>query len=226
LLLPEKIDLAQYLGQKDEVFTGKENNLYGFPDVRIWGWTDNGKVAYSIDRSLEGRGGYFCQFVIFDFVTDTIVFNIDIDSWDYLEEYKDQEKDIQYLYNQHKEKISKVLIQYKINERKNDFLPLPIKINNTAYTCRLDLEHYHESEYFNRDEVDKYKIVVGKNNKSKIVTETSARGNGTLNVYLCGYFISSSADRVLIVAAEERWGFEGTELFYKFFGCHLERGFN
>ena len=228
--LPEKIDLAQYLSQGDSAFIANGNVRYGFPDVRIWGWADSGKVAYSIDRIVEGRGGYFSQFVIFDFVSDTIDFRIDFDSEDYIDSedynYSDPEKDIQYIYNQHKENISKALDKYKIIAKKNNFLPLPIKIKSTEYSCRLDLEQYVETEYFNREEVGKYKVVVGKNNKSKIVTETSTRGTETLYVYLCGYFLSPSGDRALIAVAEERWGFEGTELYYKFFGCHLERGFN
>jgi hypothetical protein len=60
-----------------------QSALYGFPDARIWGWSNNGKVAYSIERQIDGKGGQKIDFFIFDLIPDSIVFELLMDSFDH-----------------------------------------------------------------------------------------------------------------------------------------------
>jgi hypothetical protein len=46
-----------------------------------------------------------------------------------------------------------------------------------------------------------------------------------MNVVIYGYFISPFEDRVLIVAGEYVWGFEGYDVRKFLIGCHLSTGF-
>ena len=69
-----------------------------------------------------------------------------------------------------------------------------------------------------------YKITAKTNNsKTKIITN---RTNITAdNVYICGYFQSPFENRIALIIAEEKYVFEGNELFYDFIGCLTNVGF-
>ena len=74
---PVKTNLFQYS------VSVSQRHLYGFPDTRIWGWSKNGKIAYSIETEIEGRGGQKIDFIIFDTVSDKRVFELKMDSFDH-----------------------------------------------------------------------------------------------------------------------------------------------
>ncbi len=59
----------------------------------------------------------------------------------------------------------------------------------------------------------------------KVKTAKKSSDVKALAVYASGYFASPYEDRVAIVTAEERFVFEGTELFYSISGCSLKVGF-
>jgi hypothetical protein len=221
--LPAKINLFQYVVPKDAVYDYSHpyNDIYGFPDARIWGWSANGKIAYSTERSIEGRGGVAVHFLIFDLVTDEIDFEIKIDSNDY-DIDDSNENTIIYLYNLNRENIVNAINRNKIIDKASIYLPLPAKIKNADYSCHSNIKYETEPEFY--DKIKDYSIIVSRNNKSKIVK--TATDVEALSVYVCGYLQSPFEDRILIVTAEEKWGFEGSELYYYFVGCHLERGFN
>jgi hypothetical protein len=48
--------------------------------VRVWGWSRNGKLAYSVDKFIEGRGGIITTAVILNFVDNRIIWEQSIDS--------------------------------------------------------------------------------------------------------------------------------------------------
>ncbi|MHC6203007.1 hypothetical protein ACYULU_07420 [Breznakiellaceae bacterium SP9] len=221
--VPEKIDFFQYIVPKGIIYDYSHpyNGIYGFPDVRIWGWSTNGKVAYSIERNREGRGGMSIHFIIFDLVSDTIDFEINIDSNDYTIDDID-ENTAAYLYTLNKKNILNAINKYKIIYKENRYLPLPARIKNVDYSCYSNIEYENEPEFY--DKIREYSIIVSRNNKNKIVK--TAINVEAIAVYICGYIKSPFEDRILIVTAEEKQGFEGSELYYYFVGCHLERGFN
>jgi hypothetical protein len=76
--LPARIDLSQYLVPGPNV-----KPVFGNPMARIWGWSTTGKVAYSIERHIDGRGGQIIDFVIFNLMTDKTDLNLKIDSFDF-----------------------------------------------------------------------------------------------------------------------------------------------
>jgi len=182
---------------------------YEFPTVRIWGWSATGKIAYSVEREMAGIGGKIIEFNVFDTVTDEVVSNFAIDS-----------------YTEDRVSITNALRANDIVEGEISFQPFPIRKNNMEYTCSLTNISYSADNYgFFNDNVSKYSVVVTTNGKSKTVN-TFSGGALTRKVYICGYILSPFENRALVVLAEERFVFEGTELFYVFAGCHLGTGFN
>ena len=183
--------------------------IYEFPTVRIWGWSANGKIAYSVEREMAGIGGQIIEFNVFDAVSDELVSNFAIDS-----------------YEQDRISITNALRANNIVEGEISFQPFPIRKNNMEYICSItNITHQADDYGFFNDNVTKYSVVVTANGKSKTLN-TFAGGGLTRQVYVCGYILSPFENRALVVLAEERFVFEGTELFYVFCGCHLGVGFN
>ena len=199
--IPAPVNLFQY-----SVSSGA---IYEFPTVRIWGWSATGKVAYSVEREAAGIGGQIIEFNVFDAVTDETISNFNIESF---------ETD--------RLSITNAMKTNNIVQGETGFQPFPIKRNNMEYSCSItNVEHSADDHGFFKDNITKYTVVVTANGKSKTI---NTFGGGALarKVYICGYILSPFENRALIVLAEERFVFEGTELFYIFACCHLGTGFN
>ena len=217
LVFPPKINLFQHSRPVSQ------GQLYGFPDARIWGWSNNGKVAYSIETAVEGRGGQVIDFVILDTITDKALFELRMDSFDHGE---DDDATGEALYRLYRADILNALNTHNIIQGAAVFFPFPINRNNTAYNANIAGIEYKSDEYGFFDRVvTKYNVTVTANNKTKTISVFTPVRSVTANVYICGYFLSPFENRALVVTAEEAWVFEGTELFYRFAGCHLGVGF-
>ena len=218
LVFPPKVNLFQHSRAVSQ------GQLYGFPETRIWGWSNNGKVAYSIETIVEGRGGQVIDFVIMDTVTDKTVFELRMDSFDHGE---DDGATGEALYRLYRASIINALNTHTIIRGPAAFLPFPINRNNMTYNAGIVDIQYKNDEYGFFDRVvTKYSVTVTANNRTKTISIfTPVRASVTGYVYMCGYFLSPFENRALVVTAEEAWVFEGTELFYRFAGCHLEAGF-
>ena len=213
LVFPPKINLFQYSRPVTQP------RLYGFPETRIWGWSKNGKVAYSIETMIDGRGGQVIEFVILNLISNKTVFALRMDSFDHGE---DDGATNEALYGLYRIPILNALNKQKIIRGEAEFLPFPIIKKDTTYNAGITYMKYKEDEYefFDRN-VSRYAVTVTANGKTKTnITFTPVR-NETGHVYACGYFLSPFKNRVLVVVAEEAWVFEGTELFYRFAGCNL-----
>ena len=214
LSFPPKINFFQYSSSVSGL------PLYGFPNARIWGWSNNGKVAYSIETEVEGRGGQRINFVVLDLISDDIDFELKLDSFDH-GDLTDEA-----LYNLFKTDISNALRKYSISGQRTDFLRFPIRKNDMVYESRIINVEQKKNDYAFDNVVSKYTVSVTANGKSKTIGTFSPVNTITGYVYVCGYILSPFENRALVVLAEEHWGFEGTELTYRFSGCHLGVGFN
>lgn len=221
--IPPVIDPFQYSvpGGTKYSYSAPYNDIYGFPGMRIWGWSRSGKIAYSVERNIEGRGGTLIQFIIFDTVTDTTVYELNIDSNDYTINQTPGNL-INMLYELEKTKIINAMDKNNIVQRQTDFLPLPIKSPKGEYNCFVNIEQEEFPEFYDR--IKEYRVNVSFNGKNKIIKNTT--DVEAVSVYTCGYFLSPFENRAVVIIGEERWGFEGTELFYLLSGCNLDRGFN
>jgi hypothetical protein len=216
LALPPQINLFQYVSQ---------SSPYAFPNARIWGWSNNGKVAYSIGQETGGRGGKIVDFVVFDLVSDKAVFELKMDSFNHddVDDYVEDEA----LHNLYEVRILNALKTHNIIVQTTEFSQLPIRKNNMVYNSQIINAVHKEDEYgFFENLVTKYTVEVTADDKKKIIGNFEPLVGMTGNVYVCGYILSPFENRALIVLAEEARGYEGNELRYRLSGCHLGVGFN
>ena len=220
-VLPPGIDLFQYAGSASGSL-----NMSEFPSVRIWGWSRDGKAAYSVERAVDGRGGRIIDFVIIDLITDNKVFEQRIDSFDHDDSGDDYSfEDLFFIYGHI---LSDALRSNNIVPgQRNDFLSFPFRRNNITYNSQIIDIGYINDEYgmFERV-ISRYSILVTADNRRKIISNIIPVSRVTLHTYVCGYFLSPFENRIMAVTAEEFFGFEGTTLNYRFNGCHLGVGFN
>ncbi|MDR0312900.1 MAG: hypothetical protein LBI14_04825 [Treponema sp.] len=210
---PPQINFFQY--------SKSTGSLYDFPNTRIWGWSNTGKIAYSIERHIDGRGGQIINFVVLDLITDEIVFQLNMDSFDHNDATDEA------LYDFYRATISNAFETHDIIGQRTDFLQFPIRKNNMVYNSQIINVEQKEDEYgFFENLVAKYTVEVTADNKKKIIGIFEPVSRMTSDVYVCGYVLSPFENRALIVVAEEFFAFEGNEVTYRFSGCHLGVGFN
>jgi len=217
-VIPPKINLFQYS------HSVSEHSLNSFPDTRIWGWSNNGKVAYSVERGLEGRGGQIIEFIIFDLVTDDIVFELRMDSFDVSSRGAEDEA----LYNVFKVSILNALKKYNIIQERTPFLSFPFMKNNFVYNVQITDYKYERLDglgIFGDRVISSYRLLATSNNRRKVINTFSPESNYTGYVYICGYFLSPFENRALTVIAEESMGYGGDDLTFRFAGFHLDVGF-
>jgi hypothetical protein len=191
-------------------------SVYGFQKVRIWGWSKDGKAAYSAENFLEGRGGQIIDFVILDLIDDKEVFKLSMDSFDY--NAIDEE-----LYNLSRFKILIALNKYNIIRQDSDLLYFPFKKNNVLYDCRITNVEYEGELVLGQRVVSRYSVLVTADKKSKIINNFTDGGTG---VSVSGYLLSPFENRALVVISERGVEWEGIGYTsYRFSGCHLETGF-
>ncbi len=176
--------------------------------IRLWGWSRNGKVAYSIEGEMDGTGDYYNEFFIMDMITDEIIFQFD--------------DAISYVFGppKLKEAIANTMRVHGIESVQSDFLSFPFRKDNFEYDCFVKTEYLPGSEEL-YDSPEKYDVVVSRNGKNKIIRTNS---NPTAFLFgVCGYFMSPFENRVLIVTYNHylTHGYAA----YILSGCHLGVGF-
>ena len=191
-----------------------------YSDIRILGWSKDGKVAYSNYRVHEGIE---LSVYIFDIINDKIIWrNFAYDGnaesgndfyLDFINDYK------------------KVCVQNEIEFIQTEFMNLPARHNNQ--TVNIILEKKITSLGFNQLEdlgqyggtVEGYTVIAENQGKRKVITDKNLQMYAN-DVFLCGYFISPFENRALIVIGEFAHVWEGSAVSYYLAGCHLSAGFN
>jgi hypothetical protein len=193
--LPAKLDLAGFIGKAPSC------------DVRIWGWSNTGKMAFSKEytsdaaKKLGIKDGYY----ILDITTDKIVGETQAQNG-----------------------------AHGIVYGKTELLPFPLTQDGYRYDCRTDVKFKEIDMDLSGEKpdyvttVDSYKIIVSRSDgkKKTITAETLEAGDMHLytNVKVCGYVKSPYENRIVVIAAVERTGYE-EQMEWKFNGCNLEAGF-
>jgi len=217
--LPPEVDLLKYIDvDKNNSWVG---SFIGPGIIRIWGWSKTGKIAYSIEDVGAYSGFMEVIFIIFDYVNDNTLLKIDVNALD----IDNDEAVAQDLFNHIKNKISDALKTHNITEQYAEFLPFPIKKNNTAYN--INISGFTSGEdMWGAIPITGYTVSVTAKGKTKIIMVNDY--TRASKVYVCGYFISPFENRALIVLAEQTPPeFEGDVYLYLVFsGCHLDQGFN
>jgi len=214
---PPKINLFQH--------TVSQAYFHELPYARIWGWSDEGKVAYSVDRS--NLTGQIIDFIILDLVTNNNVFELRMAQYNHHYTIRDEALYIFYA----TDILSALRIHNIINER-TDFLPFPLRANSIEYNIQIIVEYQKDQMDLGRDDVDvvsRYMVAITANDRRKIIANFDALSNvfiSVFNVYVAGYFLSPFEGKVLVVVAERFWVHSMFELRYRFIGLNLNIGLN
>jgi hypothetical protein len=213
--LPEPIDLFEYLKRPE--------GAYGFPVFRLWGWSRDGKVAWSMEREVEGRGGVTIEYVVQDLVSDEVLWNYPDDSgaWDAYDPEADG-SEAEYSYRHVAAGLREALDAFRIVQGPAKFERFPIKSAGRSYGVDIRIDQKQATDF--GEGVAAYTVRITRDDR-KAKEAKKATGAEALSVYACGYFASPYESRVAIVSAEERFVFEGTEMFYSLSGCNLKVGF-
>jgi len=210
LNFPPKVDLFQYVVS--------ESFIHNIPSARIWGFSEDGKIAFSIE-TMHPAVGQIIIFTIFDLVTNNNVFELITGQHIHGSMGRDEA-----LYNLYVTAILDALEIHNIINKNTEFLPFPFRINDIVYNIQIiNVEYEQDSSDRGFDYVvSKYTVLLTANDKERIIANINISGSTTFNVYISGFFLSPFENRVMLVVAEI--GFfhgEGRVIGYRFIGFHL-----
>jgi len=214
LSFPPKVNLFQYVVS--------ESFILNIPNARIWGFSEDGKIAFS-EEIMNSASGQIIIFTIFDLVTNNNVF--ELITGQHIHGYMVHDEA---LYNLYATSILNALEIHNIIGTETEFLPFPFRINDIVYNGQIiDVEHEQDRSDRGFDYViSKYTVLLTANDKEKIIANFNISGSTTFDVYISGFFLSPFENRAMLVVAEIGWFHgEGRVIGYKFIGFHLEEGF-
>jgi len=221
---PPPIDYFQYINFEP---------MYNHSDLRLWGWSRNSNVAYTIKKNLDPMDGNIITAVIFNTIDDIVVWQDSLNSNDYKEnEYNAA------LNNFIKSFMSRagqngIEFTQEVSPRgQADFKGLPIRNKNQIVNIIVETGNKTGDWHEVYGNIGSYRII------AEIATEFPAQNNGrrkiiyektldrpVMDVVSCGYFINPFDNRALIIVGEYEWAFEGYDVKYILIGCHLSTGF-
>jgi len=160
--------------------------IYGFPIVRIFGWSKDSKIAYSLQRNIEGRGGVITSYIIQDLINDTIVWKYDDDSFKWDIEVDNIDSITEASFSNNQSLIEAMFDKYGIIHDKSIYSNVDNLKSKGITFIQSITNNGNDSLGFKNIT---YEIIAKRNdNKQKII---ALRKNITAdNVYICGYYQS------------------------------------
>ena len=209
ILLPSVIDLFQF------------NDDYNSPfmiDYRIWGWSRDGRVAYSATGHDGGITSLY--FNIVDY------FSEDSRSVNYWENFDDfnVDDDGNHLdadgriinFNEIYRDFYNICYENGIEFIQSEYRPLPIVRNNRTHNVIVDLT----KQYMDGIEaVERYSVIADVQGERFVY---SAEEGYAYDVFLLGYFLNPFGNKALLVTGKSIFGGYITEYFI---GLDLDTGF-
>ena len=210
------------------------SNKYGCLQDKLYplGWSEDGRFAYLIERANEAVTNFTLRFLIQDMNTDQLVaeknfkaseqegYTEDNDRWTVTSVWEANRPAYQQLLDEHGIHLG----------TGTQFHPLPYQEGNTTYRFTSANEKVM-NDYSGKEVVSKHRLVAqasvqGKGQKN-ILTHTFGKYDLALATRALGVFKSPYENRVAVVDAWEKRGFEGPPnvLNLLLVGCTLEGGF-
>lgn len=208
-------------------YTKPYGPIYGFPVLRLWGWSEDGKAALSVTHEVAGRGGAEVYYAVQDMKSDEVLWTLADDTFNWENEGADVEGfDLDRIaalsYERNKKAVNEAFDSHAIQAKTGTLLPFPLEWKGAAYTPKISIVKEKDPRFY--DDIASYTVSLarrgGKTKKIASVDDTQSQ-----RIYVCGGIMNPFEDRVAVVVAEERFVFEGTELFYSLVGCDLTKGF-
>jgi hypothetical protein len=213
--LPPVIKLYQYSEEKYDTY---EKNF------RIWGWSKNGRVAYTYDVFESGTKETYA--LIFDFVQDKKIWSKGSEwgDWNGTGDDEGLPRDEGFY-----QAFRNACIENGIEFVQAKYRKLPIVHNNKTYNVVVDMDKRELNPLLGDPDIggtdllvaDSYRIMVDTDGKRKVVHNAKTE-YPYYNIFPLGYFLSPFENRALLVMGKhEVGGYNPTS----FVGCDLDRGF-
>lgn len=208
----DEIDLKRMQIHPVEHLVTEENRMYphGYEKPLIYniGFSQDGKFAYGIFDTDDGRGGYESRFYIMDLVTDQCV---------WCKTYMDEEANLA--------EVDKAMKSYGIEYVKTKFETLPIKISGDSFDFsvkRVQLEAENEEDnWFTKAN---FTVTAIKNGNLKKVLG-GEEGVYSYDTIVCGIIKNPYEDRVVVIVGNQEPIFEGAQYNYYLYGCDLSSNY-
>jgi hypothetical protein len=202
-------------------------------NLRMWGWSPAGLVAYSLDEYF--RGDFIgVEFVIMNSKNGKILFSKDmqlentpdISDWD--SEAKAYVLDVFFdkileasmsLYKQHGATISAALKKYDIRSNKSPLLTFPLQLDDASYNAILveGEKGLHDRSLFIQKTDG-----MGKLSQKLLDKQTYEDNQYMTDRNIVGYFPSPFENRILIVEVAEHSPFDLYGIIYELCGTELK----
>lgn len=202
-------------------------SIYGFPVLRLWGWSPDGKIAWSTVSAVAGRGGFLVRYGVQNMKTDEALWSLDDDTFNWENEGAEVEgKELDEIaalsFAKNKETLAREFEKHAIKGEVNPLEAFPLEWTGGSYSPGLSIEDKEDPEFW--DKIAGYTLSLAKKN-GKTKKLASFDDVVAVDVHVFAYTLSPLEDRIAVVVAEERFVLEGTELFYSLVGCDMTRGF-
>ena len=194
--------------------------------VMIWGWSLDGKVAFSTDNTMSEFSPH-SNFVVFDLISNNVVFESRMDF--FLHEVEDSgiwdtdwNRDT-VLFDSNITIILNALETYGIIDKQSELLRFPLTRDGIVYDIQvIDIEHGDDSLDHS---ILSYSLLITTNNKKNVIDNLIPPPRGLVGeVFVAGYFLSPFENRIVIVVAELSW-FQHGHRGLRFISSYLESDF-
>lgn len=187
-------------------------------ELYVLGWSKNARLAFFENRFIDGRGGFDLIFTILDLIEDKMICYKNFSAYD------EKGLSLKECLAKNACFIDRELKKYGIVIAAPVFCELPAysTTDNEPVNFSVTVKDDTIGEYGLRQM--SYDIVAVKNKKQKTVAQVSDE--------ICdaamptGYLKSPYENRIALLLAYSQYVFEGSEIFLRFYGCHLDGGFS
>ncbi|MBQ9630046.1 MAG: hypothetical protein IJR49_00460 [Treponema sp.] len=209
----QEINPIKYIVEKFNLT--QMNSIYAHSKLYVLGFSQTGKIAYIEAQNFEGVGEFIFLFYIQDLVSDKIFYHFSKAESE-LEYGKQSVKDFLVA---NSEEFDKVITQHKIILENHNFNEFPFRQNHHVLNVSADVKDTGRKmhELF---QISDYTLTaineIGKQKTLHLQKDVPVE-----NVFVCGYVKSPFENRLAIIIAEQRFGFEGFDLHYHIVGSNL-----
>ena len=193
----------------------------------VLGWSRDGKFAYIKENSGGGRGGSIYTFLVMDSLTDKIIYQKVIDTYDFYS--NDKSIDVDALMDNivKNEIIPKYGIVYN---PKVKFLTFPFRINGVLYTAEADVKKRpanRETDYTEKPVIVSFKLKITRTGTgTKTIRSANVDKNQYESIYVLGAIKSPFEEKIVVLHTFNFFNMcWGADLVPIVSGCKLDSGF-
>lgn len=228
------IDIPRPLILSDVVHSRFSNLLEGPSGAPILdavfyplGWSPDGKLAYAIEPPDEAVGSYFLNIYIQDLVTDEILWK---DNYQSVPESDQGPQSFAAYWMANEKAINEQLEKFTISKVENSALYAgPISQGDDSLKYNITKKLSAVPDFGNVAMVNEYQVIVqsAQRGSKTVHREKYDKISGIMDVDVIGYLRGSDEERVALLVAGVKRGWEGPPhvTWFKVIGTNLIRGF-